>query len=274
MTNHYSKTEQVGDSRLGWIFGCSHIGPSHHQEKTPNQDSYNLCSGSFAGYSYLTACVADGHGNKKYKNSHIGSSYAVQDATYVLGKMILEDDFGKNFKADFPKRITKQWDHSVKLHDEKLSPKPVEVEQDKSKLFGTTLISALLYKSNLYLGQIGDGLVVYLDENNNTDKLIPEASETLVGGATDSMSSNGPINLFRTAIRDVSKGGHLFIFTDGLENAFKNEVQVDIWVKDFKKLLDEHGKEKIAKELPAWLKKYSDCSGDDITVAIMQIEPA
>jgi len=272
MENQNPKIEKVGDSRLGWIFGYSHIGPSHKQGNKPNQDSYNLCSGSYAGTPYLIACVADGHGDKKYPNSHIGSSYAVQDATNVLGKMILDDDFGKDFKVDFRKRITRQWDHSVSTHREITILNTEGVKPNESKSYGTTLITALVYKQYLYLGQIGDGLAIYLDENNILEKLIPEASETHVGGTTDSLCSENSANLFRFAIRDISKGGHLFIFTDGLENAFKDDAQFDIWAKDAINLLKEYGEEKIAKALPDWLEKYSNCSGDDTTVIIMKIE--
>lgn len=273
MENQTPTIEKVGDSRLGWIFGYSHIGPSHKQGNKPNQDAYSLCSGSFAGTPYLIACVADGHGDKKYINSHFGSSYAVQDASYVLGHMILEDEFSSNFKQDYPNRITKKWVHSVSTHDEKTILSTNDIKPNDFKSYGTTLISALVYKQNLYLGQIGDGLVLYLDENNNFEKPIPEANESLVGGYTDSLSSESPINLFRTAIRDVSKGGYLIVFTDGLQNAFKDDSQYDIWAKDLIKLLKKYGEEQIAKELPQWLDKYSKCSGDDTTVIIMKIEP-
>lgn len=275
MENQNPKIEKVGDSRLGWIFGYSHIGPSHKQGNKPNQDAYNLCSGSFAGTPYLIACVADGHGDKKYPNSHIGSSYAVQDASYVLGQMILLEEVSTNsFKSEFPRKITKKWGNNVSTHGEKITSNTECVKPNESKSYGTTLITALVYKQNLYLGQIGDGLAIYLDENNNLEKLIPEASENLVGGTTDSLCSENSANLFRIAIRDISKGGRLFIFTDGLENAFKDEAQFDIWAKDATKLLKEYGEEKIAKELPGWLEKYSKCSGDDTTVIIMRIHPA
>ena len=273
MENQSPKIEKVGDSRLGWIFGYSHIGPSHKQSNKPNQDAYNLCSGSFAGTPYLIACVADGHGDKKYTNSHIGSSYAVQDASYVLGQMILLEEVSVNcFKSEFPRKITKKWGYSVSTHGEKTASNTEFVIPNILKSYGTTLITALVYKQNLYLAQIGDGLAIYLDENNNLEKLIPEASDTLVGGTTDSLCSENPANLFRIAIRDISKGGHLFIFTDGLENAFKDDAQFDIWAKDATKLLKEYGEEKIAKALPDWLDKYSKCSGDDTTVIIMKIE--
>jgi len=275
MENQNLKIEKVGDSRLGWIFGYSHIGPSHKQGEKPNQDAYNLCSGSFAGTPYLIACVADGHGDKKYTNSHIGSSYAVQDASYVFGQMLLLEEVSANsFKSEFPRKIIKKWDRSVSTHGEKTTSfAGAEKPTESKSSYGTTLISALVYKQNLYLGQIGDGLAFYLDDNDNLEKPIPEASETLVGGTTDSLCSENPINLFRTAIRDISKGGHLFIFTDGLQNAFKDDSQNDIWAKDLTKLLKEYGEEKIAKALPEWLDKYSKCSGDDTTVVIMKIDP-
>lgn len=275
MENQKSKIEKNGDSRLGWIFGYSHIGPSHEQSNKPNQDAYNLCSGSFAGDPYLIACVADGHGDKKYPNSHIGSSYAVQNASYVLGQMILlEEVSADSFKSKFSQRITKMWGDSVSFHGEETNSNTEGVKPNETKSYGTTLISALVYKQYLYLGQIGDGLAVYLDENNNFEKLIPEASETLVGGTTDSLCSDNSVNLFRINVHDISKGGHLFIFTDGLENAFKDDQQSGIWAKDLTKLLKEYGEEKIAKELPGWLKKYAKCSGDDTTVIIMRIHPA
>jgi serine/threonine protein phosphatase PrpC len=95
-----------------------------------------------------------------------------------------------------------------------------------------------------------------------------------VGVVTDSLCSAAAHRRWRTAALDCSEGGLILLSTDGLVNAFADQIQVNTFALSVRDRIREHGLLQVAASLPGWLDHYSDRgSGDDITLAVVLINP-
>jgi hypothetical protein len=180
------------------------------------------------------------------------------------------------FKMDFPRRLGRRWREAVIGDARSRLAEGSGEEREDPELFsryGTTLLAALVVGDTLLVGQIGDGTAMLLGPDAGVDCPLACANED-VGIVTDSLCSAGADRLWRTAVRDCSAGGLLFLSTDGLVNAFVDEQQLFAFTRSFKERISEFGLLQVASSLPSWLDHYSDQgSGDDITLAVLMIQP-
>ena len=271
----------IGDSTLGWAFGCSRIGASHRRAGKPCQDAYALWTGSAAGASDLALAVADGHGDDRHDLSHFGSSLAVRAAVEELGAIhacyALEGkwtELKSSFKADFPRRLGRRWREAV-LGEQRRRSDAADSEPEEALLIrhGTTLIAALVVGDVLLIGQIGDGGVLLLTEGGEVECPLPN-NPLEVGGETDSLGSADAPRLWRTAALERTGAGLLLLATDGLINAFADDEQWHAFALSLRERIREFGWPSVASALPGWLDHYSEtASGDDITLAVAALGP-
>jgi serine/threonine protein phosphatase PrpC len=138
-------------------------------------------------------------------------------------------------------------------------------------IYGTTLLTALVSDSFWFIIQIGDGLSVVIENEENINIPIAE-DERLAFGRTTSLCDNDAIKNFRegygfTAIQGLTLG------TDGIADSFEREK----YLQFNKELYDKftHNPPAQAKtELQAFLPELSERgSRDDVAIAgIFRIE--
>ena len=275
----------VGDALLGWAFGCSRIGSSHVRAGKPCQDAYALWSGAVAGQACVIAAVADGHGDERHDQSHFGAALAVRGAIEEL--VSLQIHFGgrgssaelvSSFKTDFPRRFGIRWREAViaDANSRALTSGSEEKREDSDLLprYGTTLLVALVVGNTLLVGQIGDGETMLVRPDGAVDFPLARENED-VGVITDSLCTAESYRRWRTAALDASLGGLVLLSTDGLVNAFSDELQVTVFARSMQDRLREFGSPQVAASLPGWLDHYSDRgSGDDITLAVVMLQPS
>lgn len=273
------------DPSLGWAFGCSRTGASHLKSSRPCEDAFAIYSGASAALPCIALAIADGHGDPRHDQSGAGASLAVQAAVdeltgfhrmhmHTVPSHVLRSEF----KADFPRRVTRRWRDSVQTDARQreipLSP-PTGPGTDDYVRYGTTLISALIVADTILIGQIGDGDVVLVRPDGTIECPIP--SETrLVGKETHSLSSRDAHHLWRTATLDRGAGGVLIAATDGVSDSFDSS-EGEEFLKFVKSLVDrvtEFGIESVAGSMKDWLDRYSElASGDDMTIVFVSINP-
>jgi serine/threonine protein phosphatase PrpC len=193
---------------------------------------------------------------------------------YTVPSHILRSEF----KADFPRRVTRRWRESVHSdagqREISLSPQSGTGPDDYIR-YGSTLISALIVADSILIGQIGDGDVVLVRPDGTIE--CPILSDTrLIGKETHSLSSRDAHLLWRTATLDRGNGGVLIAATDGVSDSFDSS-EGEEFLKFIKSLVDrvkEFGIESVAGSMKTWLDRYSElASGDDMTIVFVSINP-
>jgi serine/threonine protein phosphatase PrpC len=268
-------------TELGWVLANKRRGASHRKNHTPCQDAYAVASTSIDDKQCLAIAVADGHGSKDHDLSQYGSEYAVEVAIkellaffknfYAQEKSLTL--LKNNFKDNFPRRVGLRW-RNVVLKDalnRRLSL-PIALTQQNDtyiiKRYGTTLLVALILPDILLIGKIGDGDILRFTAENKIENLFNQNNE-LIANYTYSLSSPGTDKLWEIAILTRDKGEALLLATDGLSNAFIDEVQFHAFADSTFRRIQEFGMKSVESVLPQWLDDYSSqATGDDITLVI------
>jgi len=268
------------DPSLGWAFGCSRMGASHIRLSRPCEDAYAIYSGASGAIPCIAIAIADGHGDPRHDLSGTGASLAVQagvDELTGFHRMRVQTIplhiLRSEFKADFPRRITRRWREYVQA--DAARREIAGPESDPYIRYGSTLISALIVADTILIGQIGDGDVVLVRPDGTIESPIP--SETrLVGKETHSLSSRDAHLLWRTATLDRGSGGVLIAATDGVSDSFDSTAGGEFFtfVKSLVDRVKDFGIESVAGSMAGWLDRYSElASGDDMTIVFVSINP-
>jgi len=274
------------DPALGWAFGCSRTGASHIRSARPCEDAFALWSGSSGAIPCIAIAIADGHGDPRHDQSRTGSALAVQAAVDELTAFhrmhmhtIPQHILRSEFKADFPRRVTRRWREAVLAdagqREIALSPGGSPGPDDYTR-YGSTLISALIVADTILIGQIGDGDIVLVRPDGTVECPIP-CDTRLVGNATQSLSSRDAHLLWRTATLDRGAGGVLIAATDGVSDSFDGSEGQEFlkFVKSLVARVHEFGIENVALSMKGWLDRYSElASGDDMPLVFVCINPS
>lgn len=223
-------------------FSNSVIGASHEKRGMVCQDSSAFKIGS----SFAVAVVADGHGSKKHFRSNMGSAFAVEATVETIERFYADTE---EFEANFPqnhkmiiqniqKQIISCWNAKVNRHikanpvtaEEKSNFTPEEFENiPVESYYGTTLVAAVSGPDYTFGFQIGDGSLVGVYENGETEILI-DYEESNPANITSSMCNSNAASMFDSFYVNNEKILALFVSTDGLYTSFGSD-------KDF---LDYH----------------------------------
>lgn len=269
---------------LGCCVACTRIGAAHRRAAKPCQDAHALNALGDANVPCLAVAVADGHGDDRHDQSEMGAAFAVRSAIEEMTGF--HQHFGiegslaalkQSFRADFPRRLGRAWRHTV-LEDARarlgLEPASDAETQRCHSRYGTTLLTALIVRGAILLGQIGDGDILFIQHDGTTVVPLP-AEESAVGPQTSSIASPNASHLWRTTIVEADQGGDLLLATDGLSTAFADDEQFHTFARSLGSRLREFGPEAVTASLPAWLDSYSEQgSGDDITLAFVAMPAA
>jgi len=238
----------------------------------------------------MTVSIADGHGAEECFRSNIGSSIAVEIATkisqyYLKKKKIYKTLFSDQKQRDkFVNKLVKQWLICVLKHYKKnpLTSKEiatiVELDEKKSKkitqrpvtIYGSTLITALIYDQQIILFQIGDGDVMLV--SNEKEIIFPiERPEGLLGNETTSLCNVNSARLFQSAVIKDINPSLIVLSTDGYSNSFSSHEDFKKVGIDFLELENKNGFQMIKDNMHRWLEETTKTgSGDDTTVAVIR----
>ncbi|HUK92852.1 MAG TPA: PP2C family serine/threonine-protein phosphatase [Methanomicrobiales archaeon] len=274
----------VSISPVGWACGSTRRGTSHARDGRPCQDAHAIWSSSFMGEPILAVAVADGHGGQRHDLSHRGAALAVQAA---VGEVIAslpapgDDDTWRPVpgegNAEFHNRVNARWREYVAADAGRRAgiSGGGEPGPDLFTRYGSTLLLALIDRSECWVGQIGDGDILLVRPDGSIEAPIPK-DETLLGTVTYSLSSRDSPGLWRTARFPLGTGGLLLMATDGLSDSFENpESEFRVFARSLLERVTGFGIERVGSALPGWLDGYSqNGSGDDMTLVLVSLNPA
>jgi serine/threonine protein phosphatase PrpC len=276
------------DTGLGWAFGCSRTGASHIRTGKPCEDAYALWSGSAGAVPCIAVAVADGHGDDRHDQSRTGSALAVEAAiTELVGfhRMYAEgiptQRFRADFRTDFPRRITRRWRDLVLLDAEVRALPPKNDQPDRSRQdvlftrYGTTLLTALIARDSIVVGQVGDGDILMVRPDGAIEFPLTRDT-TLTGNETRSLSSADAHLLWRTATFDRGDGGVLIAATDGVSDSFDGSESEEfrVFIRSLVERIHTFGMQSVAGAMSSWLDRYSSiASGDDMTLVYICVNP-
>lgn len=217
------------------IYSCaSHIG-----KVRKNNEDY--CKGEIIDTDYGSIgifALADGMGG--HKKGEVASKLAVENIICFLKENLLQS---KNIKIDYVDDIIKQAYNNVNsiIHSKSVSNEEYEG-------MGTTLTTAILYKNNLYIANVGDSRCYLLSDNNFSQitkdhSVVQELIEANI--ITKDEAKNHPrinhitramgtdelviVDIFKTKI---NRGDKVLLATDGLTGFVDDEVIQDIVLKE------------------------------------------
>lgn len=192
------------ENEAGPVVGCSVRGPSHEDDDTPCQDSWNS---SQLSDDHVVIAVGDGLGSASH--SHIGSEIATQEAVSALGEHIEANDLINESIVDEVFR------EAFKQARRAIREKADELEVPASEL-QTTLLATVAGPSGVAGAAVGDGGIVYEHdgeyhlfverEMNVVDLPSSEVTHPLVSDEWPSYRSNY-----------ISGCDGLIVFSDGLD---------------------------------------------------------
>lgn len=174
--------------------------------------------------------IADGMGG--HKKGEIASKLAVENLMYFLKKNLSKSDFSDEFKIDSILKEAYNYANTIVYR--------TSVHEEECRGMGTTLTSAIVYKDNLFIANVGDSRC-YLFRNENIEKITNDNSliQELIerGVITEKESLNHPQrNVITRAVgtdeyikidfyrETITKNDKILLTTDGLTN----EVSIDI----------------------------------------------
>jgi len=277
-------TAPVGIPAIGWACGCTRRGSSHLRDGRPCQDAHAIWSSSFMGEPLLAVAVADGHGGERHDRSHCGSALAVQAAVdEVVASLPDPGNEGgwrpvpSEGQAGFPDRVTARWKEYAEgdAGRREDASRAGAAGQELFTRYGSTLLVALVDRSECWVGQIGDGDILVVRPGGEVEAPLPR-DEGLLGTVTYSLSSRDAPALWRTGRFPVGDGGLLVLATDGLSDSFENpDGDLRAFARSLAERVRGYGIERVGSALAGWLDGYSENgSGDDMTIALVLLNPA
>jgi serine/threonine protein phosphatase PrpC len=278
------ETVPVGVPPIGWACGCSRRGISHLRDGRPCQDAHAIWSSSLMGEPLLVVAVADGHGGGKHDLSHCGAALAVQAAVNEVIASLPAPGAGGAWRpvpgegsGEFQDRVNARWKEYVTADAGRRGEHPSGdiAGQEILTRYGSTLLIALVDRSEVWVGQIGDGDILLVRPGGKVETPLP-MEESLLGTVTYSLSSRDPQHLWRTGRFPVAPGGLLILATDGLSDSFEDpRTDFPAFARSLSERVASFGIDRVGSALPAWLDGYSaNGSGDDMTIALVSLNAA
>ena len=262
-------------------------GNSHKEKNLPCQDAAFVFTGKDEGL----AIVADGHGSEKHFRSGSGSQAATETAKDAIAVFIkLQNKEKKNICASMDDQLRQleryiivNWRQRVLASFDQNPLSEAESalcaehgidpgdENDRVRLYGTTLIAAFTCKKYWFALQIGDGKCVCL--GGEGFPFFPPAleDESLAGGKTTSLCDSDASGNFHHAfgfelIRCIT------VASDGVSDSFIPEdyLKLHLRLQDDFMRNDKEAQEGLQKSIPVWSLKGSQ---DDVSLAGVFYKP-
>jgi hypothetical protein len=254
-------------------------GASHKRKQQVCQDF--SCSTHFGNCA--AAAVADGHGDKRYFRSDVGSQFAASAAINAVREFVKRE--GRGFEScdaeeklgQLKKNIILSWNRKVAAHyashpfmEEELSSlsehrrELLRCGQLVETAYGTTLIVAAVTPYYWFGLQIGDGDCFAVCEG---EKVFVPKEKGLVGNLTTSLCEPDAYFKFHHIFRPQPPSA-VVLTTDGVRNSFSSGEYFADFMDQVIRQFSAGRKKKTSAELKSFLADMSERgSGDDLSVA-------
>jgi len=252
----------------------SEIGAAHRRRGLPCQDSSLSCWLTAPDGQHLQLlAVADGHGGRRYRLSHVGSALAVQLARQAVEQALqdtpLEDikSWRDALQQRLPTTVHRSWLAATQAHWEELAEAGQEPFTAAS--YGTTLGLLLLAPQWWGVTGLGDWDLVGIDHEGTAQLLNEESSDAAVGEATASLCLNTMVDHCRQRAGVQEYGTApleaLLLSTDGIRKSCATDL-------DFLTLCAQVITIRTLPKLQQTLAQISaDGSGDDVSLALVRL---
>jgi hypothetical protein len=268
------------------ITGASVRGAGHARAKKPNQDAIAWRGARRSGDPAVLA-ISDGHGAARYVRSHRGAKLAVQIAADLLKDFAEQhgratDLVGLAHLAgeQLPRSIVRTWQDQaladfaarpLTATERKHWPSPAHASDDPVRVYGATLVAAVLTPRYLLFCQLGDGDILIVDAAGAVGRPPLPVDDRLVANHTTSLCGQDAWLDMRVYFQPLAdRPPQLVMLTsDGYANSFADESGFFAAASDILLALQTHGLRHTANRLPHWLHATSAAgSGDDISVGL------
>jgi len=274
------------DDASNWqVLSATVRGAAHRRSGEPNQDalSWWMAEGK---RPVAILCMADGHGGSEYTRSDIGALLAVEQTQKLLVSEILPlilsgstrkdlAQFKRHLSQQLPKLLVNRWRASIYEHatDNPVQEggQPVQSDAPKERLYGATLLAALLTPEfHLYI-QLGDGDMLTVSAEGEVTRPPFPADSLLFANHTTSLCSKEAWRFVYVHFQQIDERPPTLVMltTDGYANSFANDSDFKKVARDLHGAIIQDGSAAVARSLPSWLEATSqDGSGDDISIII------
>jgi serine/threonine protein phosphatase PrpC len=272
-------------------------GSSHQRWGHPNQDAAQCTVTPNAQGTVAVAVVSDGHGTPRHFRSQIGSSLAVSTVAGTLQSFLRESVASKGQVPFVPeqvheleRKIVSGWLAAVHsdlernpftqaelatLEKEDGLESRAAVESSPELAYGATLLAAGATDRVLLYLQLGDGEILSVSATGTTTRPLPP-DDRLIANQTTSLCQPEAWKEFRSSwVTNPALPSLVLLSTDGYANSFHSDEDFLKIGQDYLEIIRQQGIASLAEELPAILTEATQQgSGDDITLAILQDDPA
>ncbi|MFJ2773968.1 protein phosphatase 2C domain-containing protein [Streptomyces sp. NPDC087300] len=245
----------------------------------------------------VVLAVADGHGSAAHFRSDLGALWAVEEFTACALAFAREavrvgaDAAGwPGLRAEargLPRQVGHRWHERALLHDAN-SP----ARGARSPLFGSggrgardragppdlapygsTLIGAVLTEDMVFCWQLGDGDIVFVDEDGAPHTPLYTGPD--LGDETDSLCEPEPWRKTRSHWQPFTGGRPpcLVLSTDGLSKSFADHQGFLDFATGLHERVTGQGVAAVRAQLPDWLARAAGYSGDDTTLVAAVAAP-
>lgn len=265
-----------------FVFGACVRGYSHVCKGTECQDSMKHLERKDGT---VIMAVADGHGSRSCPYSAEGSRIATETFCDIMEQHLdayagEQEQFKQLLRREGSLRLAQtielEWKRRVMAVHKEMDreiPMTDEDEPELSKvyrLYGSTLLGVLITDNYVFAFQIGDGDILYADNEGIAPVVQPEK---LLGVESHSLCSAEAWKKAVSALwqRNWSEQVPLMFLlsTDGFANSFVSDEAFLKNCAEYFSMLKEHGAAVIDANLNDWLAETSQLGcGDDTTVLI------
>lgn len=233
----------------------------------------------------LLLSVADGHGSKSCPYSKTGSEIAVEVFCSTLSRLYRwkrekRDELTRILIREGKVRLTQYiestWkDCIAKYHREEQRPIPTYDDGSENlsalyRMYGSTLLGALIAPDFVFVFQLGDGDIIRADDQG-VQSLV--AADKLLGVESDSLCGD---DAWKKAVSTLyswkwDQGRPYFIqlSTDGFANSFVSDVEFHKTCGEYLQMMKQYGPDTVQENLASWLAETSRLGcGDDTTALI------
>jgi serine/threonine protein phosphatase PrpC len=249
-------------------------GDMHKEKKLPCQDAAAIRFSKHGG----VAIVADGHGSEKHFRSDIGSRTAVDVAMEAICRFLKllskeKESYYDKYRMEEQLQqlegyIITHWREAVLAHFDRHpltdSEKAVcaeeqidgTIENDRVRMYGTTLIAAMVQKTMWFAIQIGDGKCVVTDAAPQFPPSLED--ESLAGGKTTSLCNSDALGNFRHVFGSELIRG-ITVATDGVTDSFIPDKYLELHQRLYDDFTNnpKNAEKELQKSIAVWSSKGS-----------------
>ncbi|MBR4904692.1 MAG: protein phosphatase 2C domain-containing protein [Selenomonadaceae bacterium] len=269
----YRRPPQLFEPNPNWkIFFACKRGKSHIATGKVCQD---YCVAEKITEEIFIAAVADGHGGEDYVKSDVGSVEACNTVIALAKKYSGLD--GLNFLAkwnspEFREELFDTWQTAVLQDYRAENPEVKESDAEIIKKYGTTLLFAVVTKTHIIIGQVGDGAILFFNDQNQS-QLFKRHNPKFDSKTSSLASGRGIYSLIIDSYKRFGfKFNKIILSTDGIYDKLDRD---DNFAK-YADALAAQIREKPLEEIQPFTINnidVSEKSSDDCTIAAIISPP-